>query len=79
MRDLVLVKIIFEGVGKSKQDIEFAIQHNIRLINVESLAELRLINQLGQSLNKVISIGVRLNPDIDGLTLDKISTGKKNR
>ena len=70
-------KIIFEGVGKSQQDIEFAIQHNIRLINVESLEELQLINQLGQSLNKIINISVRLNPDIDGLTLDKISTGKK--
>jgi len=70
-------KIIFEGVGKSQQDIEFAIQHNIRLINVESLEELQLINKLGQSLNKIINIGVRLNPDIDGLTLDKISTGKK--
>ena len=70
-------KIIFEGVGKSQQDIEFAIQHNIRLINVESLQELQLINELGKTLNKMIDIGVRLNPDIDGLTLDKISTGKR--
>jgi len=70
-------KIIFEGVGKTKEDIEFAIHQNIRLINVESLEELKLINQLGQSFNKTINIGVRLNPDIDGLTLDKISTGKK--
>jgi len=70
-------KIIFEGVGKSQEDIEFAINQNIRLINVESLEELNLINKLGHSLNKKINIGVRLNPDIDGLTLDKISTGKK--
>ena len=60
-------KIIFEGVGKSQQDIEFAIQQNIRLINVESLEELGLINQLGKSFNKIINIGVRLNPDIDGV------------
>jgi len=70
-------KIIFEGVGKSKKDIEYAIQNNIRLINVESINELFLIDKIGKDLNKTINIGVRLNPDIDGKTLDKISTGKK--
>ena len=50
---------------------------NIRLINVESINELRLVNNLGLESNKVINVGVRLNPDVDANTLDKISTGKK--
>ena len=70
-------KIIFEGVGKSKNDIEYAIENKIRLINVESVDEIKLINDIAQGLGKIINIGVRLNPDIDGQTLDKISTGKK--
>ena len=69
--------IIFEGVGKSSDDILFAIESNIRQINIESFEELVKIEELGNSLNKHIAIGIRLNPNIDGLTIDKISTGKK--
>ncbi len=72
-------KIIFEGVGKSNEEIEFAINNNIRLINVESLEELQTINNIGKNLNQVVNIGVRINPDIDSQTLNKISTGKKRR
>jgi len=70
-------KIIFEGIGKSKQDITFAIEKNIRLINIESIDELQRINEVALNQNKKINIGIRLNPNIDGQTLDKISTGKK--
>ena len=70
-------QIIFEGVGKSETDIKFAINKNIRLINVESLNEIKLINEVGSNLNKTINIGIRLNPDIHGNTIDKITTGKK--
>ena len=70
-------KIIFEGVGKSEQDLLYAIHKNIRLINTESLAEIKLLNNLAKEKNKIVDIGVRLNPDIDGETLSKISTGKK--
>ena len=70
-------KIIFEGVGKSKKDIEYAAKNKIRLINVESINELKLINTVGRDLDEKINIGIRLNPDINGQTLDKISTGKK--
>ena len=70
-------QIIFEGVGKSETDIKFAINKNIRLINVESLNEIKLINEVGSSLNKIINIGIRLNPDLHGNTIDKITTGKK--
>ena len=70
-------KIIFEGVGKSNEDIQYAIQKGIRLINAESLNEIKLINEIGNSLNKTINIGIRLNPNINVNTLDKIATGKK--
>ena len=63
-------QIIFEGVGKSETDIKFAVNKNIRLINVESLNEIKLINEIGSNLNKTINIGIRLNPDIDGNTID---------
>ena len=70
-------KIIFEGIGKTKQDIAFAIEKNIRLINIESIDELERVNEVGLNQNRKINIGIRLNPNIDSQTLDKISTGKK--
>ena len=70
-------KIIFEGVGKSEQDLLYAIHKNIRLINTESLEEIKLLDNLANEKNKIVNIGVRLNPDVDGETLSKISTGKK--
>ena len=70
-------KIIFEGVGKSKDDLLYAIQKNIRLINTESLEEIKLLERLAKEKKKSINIGVRLNPNIDGDTLNQISTGKK--
>ena len=70
-------KIVFEGVGKSKADITNAIQNNIRQLNVESIEELQLINTISDSLNKKPSVGLRINPDINAKTLDKISTGRK--
>jgi len=70
-------KIIFEGVGKSLEDILFAIEKNIRLINIESLEELHQISSIATSTNKKVNVGIRLNPNIDSKTLDQISTGKK--
>jgi len=70
-------KIIFEGVGKTKNDISYAIQNNIRLINVESVDEFIRINEIAKTQNKIVNVGIRLNPNIDGQTLEKISTGKK--
>ncbi len=69
--------IIFEGIGKTKHDITFAIEKNIRLINIESIDELQRINEVAVNQDKIINIGIRLNPNIDGQTIDKISTGKK--
>ena len=70
-------KIIFEGVGKSKEDIEYAVKNNIKLINIESIKEFEIINNIGKEKKKIVDIGIRINPNIDANTLNKISTGKK--
>ena len=69
-------KIVFSGVGKSEEELKLAIQKKILLINIESESEARLINNIGKKANKKISVGFRLNPDVDAKTNKKISTGK---
>ena len=70
-------KIIFEGVGKTESDIEFAINKKIKQINVESIEELKRIISISNLLNKKTSIGIRINPNIKTNKIDKISTGSK--
>ena len=69
-------KIVFSGVGKTEEELKLAIKKKILLINVESESEAILINKIGRRTNKVISIGFRLNPNVDAKTHKKISTGK---
>jgi len=70
-------KIVFSGVGKTKKELEFAIEKNILLINAESINEIVEIEKIAKAKNKTIKIGIRLNPDTDAKTLNKISTGRK--
>jgi diaminopimelate decarboxylase len=69
-------KIVFSGVGKTEEEIKLAINKKILLINCESESEAILINKIAKKFNKKISIGFRLNPNIDAKTHKKISTGK---
>ncbi len=69
-------KIVFSGVGKTKDEIEYAIKQKILLINSESLSEVLEIEKVAKKFNKVVNIGLRLNPDTDAETLKQISTGK---
>jgi len=69
-------KIVFSGVGKTEEELKLAIKKKILLINVESESEALLINRIGKKINKIISIGFRLNPNVDAKTHKKISTGK---
>ena len=64
-------------MGKTKEDITLAITKNIKQLNVESIEELILINDIAKSLNKKPKIGIRVNPDINALTHKKITTGRK--
>jgi diaminopimelate decarboxylase len=70
-------KIVFSGVGKSDEEIEHALNASIRQINVESGAEMKLIETVAQRLGKKAPIVFRLNPDVKAGAHEKISTGQK--
>jgi diaminopimelate decarboxylase len=69
-------KIVFSGVGKTEEELKIAINKKILLINCESESEAKLINNLAKKLKKKVSIGFRLNPNVDAKTHKNISTGK---
>jgi len=69
-------KIVFSGVGKTEEELKIAINKKILLINCESESEAKLVNDLAKKLRKKISIGFRLNPNVDAKTHKNISTGK---
>ena len=69
-------KIVFSGVGKTIDELEFAIFKNIKQINVESEEELNDIEEICKKKNKKIDIGLRVNPNVDAKTHSKISTGR---
>ena len=69
-------KIVFSGVGKTEEELKIAINKKILLINCESESEAKLINNLAKKLRKKVSIGFRLNPNVDAKTHKNISTGK---
>ena len=70
-------KIVFSGVGKTSNEISYAIDKKILLINAESKSEISAIQKIAKYKKKNVSIGIRLNPNIDAKTLKQISTGKK--
>ena len=69
-------KIVFSGVGKTMEELEYAINKNILLINSESLSEVLTIEKIAKKQKKLVNIGLRLNPNTDAKTLKQISTGK---
>jgi diaminopimelate decarboxylase len=70
-------KIVFSGVGKTSNEINYAIDKKILLINAESKSEINEIERIARSKKKIVNIGIRLNPNTDAKTLKQISTGKK--
>ena len=70
-------KIVFSGVGKTKKEIEYAINKRILLINTESKSEILEIEKIAKQKKRVVNIGIRLNPNTDAETISQISTGKK--
>jgi diaminopimelate decarboxylase len=67
--------VVFAGVGKTREEIEFALENDIFGFNCESEAELALISSLAVRLGKTASVAVRVNPDVDAQTHPYISTG----
>lgn len=70
-------KIVYAGVGKSDWEIELALDANIQCFNVESIAELEVINSIACSKNKTAKIALRVNPEVDAKTHHYITTGLK--
>ena len=70
-------KIVFSGVGKTSDEISYAIDKKILLINAESKSEIKEIDRIARIKKKKVQIGIRLNPNTDAKTLSQISTGKK--
>ena len=70
-------KIVFSGVGKTADEMRYALKNKILQINVESEEELILLNEVALSLGLKANIAFRVNPDVDAGTHDKIATGRK--
>lgn len=70
-------KIVFSGVGKKKEEIEYALNAGILMFNVESEPELVALNEIAAGVGKKAPISLRINPDVDPQTHPYISTGMK--
>ncbi|UNU72826.1 diaminopimelate decarboxylase [Moraxella nasovis] len=71
-------KVVYSGVGKTSDDIAFALQADIDCFNVEAMSELDLIDSVAKQLNKKARISIRVNPDVDAKTHPYISTGMRD-
>ena len=69
-------RIVFSGVGKTPEEIRLALTGGIRQFNVESEPELRAISAIATELGLRAPIALRVNPDVDAKTHEKIATGK---
>ncbi len=69
-------RIVFSGVGKTRAEIRAALEGGIRQFNVESEPEMRAISEIASSMGVVAPIAIRVNPDVDARTHEKIATGK---
>ncbi len=69
-------RIVFSGVGKTAAEMRLALEGGIRQFNVESEPELMLLSEVASSMGAVAPVTVRVNPDVDARTHEKIATGK---
>lgn len=71
-------RIVFSGVGKTREEMRHALEHGIRQFNVESEPELRALSEVADAMGTTAPITIRVNPDVDARTHEKIATGKKD-
>lgn len=69
-------KIVFSGVGKTRREMAFALEKGIKSFNVESIPELHALSEVAQSMGLQAPLSLRINPDVDAGTHEKISTGR---
>jgi diaminopimelate decarboxylase len=73
-------RIVYSGVGKTLEEIDYALNEGILMFNIESTQELEAINERARALGRKARIALRVNPDVDPKTHPYISTGmKKNK
>jgi len=69
-------RIVFSGIGKTREEVHQALMGGIRQFNVESEPEMQVISEIATALNVIAPITIRVNPDVDAKTHAKIATGK---
>jgi diaminopimelate decarboxylase len=69
-------RIVYSGVGKSARELRLALEEDIGQINVESAEELEMLSVLASATGRTARIALRVNPDVDAGTNDKITTGR---
>ena len=69
-------RIVFSGIGKTREEVHLALMGGIRQFNVESEPEMQVISEIATALNVIAPITIRVNPDVDAKTHAKIATGK---
>ncbi|WP_425051859.1 diaminopimelate decarboxylase [Psychromarinibacter sp. S121] len=70
-------RIVFSGVGKTREEMRQVLEGGVRQINLESEPEMRLLSEVAASMGVTVPVTVRVNPDVDAKTHEKIATGKK--
>jgi diaminopimelate decarboxylase len=69
-------RIVFSGVGKTREEMRLALEGGIRQFNVESEPEMAALSEVAQAMGVSAPIAIRVNPDVDARTHEKIATGK---
>lgn len=69
-------RIVFSGVGKTLAEMRMAIEGGIRQFNIESEPEMQALSALADSMGATVPVAIRVNPDVDAKTHEKIATGK---
>ena len=73
-------RIVYSGVGKSPEELRYAIESGIRMINMESESEFKTLRKLSRKMKRRVPVSIRVNPEIDPKTHPYITTGlKKNK
>ncbi|MFZ2296826.1 MAG: diaminopimelate decarboxylase [Aquabacterium sp.] len=70
-------KVVFSGVGKSRREMQQALEAGVRCFNVESTAELEVLSEVATQIGRTARVSLRVNPDVDAGTHPYISTGLK--
>jgi len=69
-------RIVFSGIGKTREEMKLALTHGIRQFNLESEPEMLVLSQVASDMGVIAPVTVRVNPDVDAKTHAKIATGK---